>query len=233
MKSRASAIGGVALLLALSAALAVPATASAVTAVQESGSIVRAISDPGEANHVRVDIDTGTGDATVEDSEGITVTPPCVLVLGEAHCPFLGGSRRFIVQSGDRGDTVSEGLTLIVFGALLDPPPYPIIFDLGRGNDTAIGGFGPDQISGGTGNDRMVGFDGDDRIFGGPGSDLLDKPLGALSSGLNGGRDSYWAGPGADTIRARDFTRDIRISCGSGRDNLRRDRFDPRPRRCP
>ncbi len=220
-------------LLALFAALAMPATAPAATAVQANGSTVRAISDPGEANHIRVDLDIDTAAATVEDSEGITVTPPCVLVMGSAQCPFFGGERRFIVQSGDRNDIVSEGLVLIVFGSLLDPQPSPVILDLGRGNDTATGGFGPDQISGGTGNDRMIGFDGPDKLFGGPGNDALDKPLGGPSTGLNAGRDSYWAGPGADRIRAKDFTRDIRISCGTGRDNLKRDRFDPNPSRCP
>lgn len=232
---RGSTISGV-VLVALLVALAIPDIAPAATAVRVTGNTVRASSDPGEANEINVDLDLpGGGVVVADDSEGVTVTPPCILSAGDAECPLGSVDTRVIVKAGNGNDTVTEGIFLVAFAPFLKSASAPpIVFDLGGGRDASQGGFGPDRIIGGTGNDLMIGLDGSDTLIGGPGNDFLDKPFGGGTLKSNLGRDRYLGGPGADKIRARDFTRDIQINCGPGRDKrLGKDRFDPKPVGCP
>ncbi len=221
-------------LLALAAAL--PTSAPAATNVSINGNVLRAISDPGENNEIQIDLDLNSSDFLVEDgTEGVNVAAPCVLVASHAECPLGGGNEpRIIARSGDGRDTIVEGLLLILVEPLFDAEGSPpVLFKLGPGNDLGQTGLGASRILGGPGNDRMFGLDGRDTLIGGTGNDVLDRQGTGASSEPNGGRDRYLGGPGADKIRARDFARDLRISCGPGRDRLSRDRFDPRPSGCP
>jgi CSLREA domain-containing protein len=69
------------------------------------------------------------------------------------------------------------------------------------------GSAGSDKISGKGGRDKLLGRGGDDCLIGGK------------------GRDKHSGGAGADTIRAKDKTRDI-IRCGAGRDVVFADKVD-------
>jgi len=69
------------------------------------------------------------------------------------------------------------------------------------------GTAGSDKISGKGGRDKLLGRGGDDCLQGGK------------------GRDKHSGGAGADTIRAKDKTRDI-IRCGAGRDVVFADKVD-------
>ena len=163
-------------LVALAAAL--PSSAPAATNVSINGNVLRAISDPGENNEIQIDLDVSGSDFLVEDgTEGVNVAAPCVLVASHAECPLGGGNEpRIISRSGDRRDTITEGLFLILLEPLFDAEGFPpILFKLGPGNDLGQTGLGASRILGGTGNDRMFGLDGRDILNGGPGNDVLDR----------------------------------------------------------
>jgi Ca2+-binding RTX toxin-like protein len=222
------------LLVLLAAAL--PASAMAATHVSVNNNIVRAVSDQGENNQVIVDFNIDNGHIVVEDDVGgVAAVPPCAPVGSGVECP-LGGANHagVVVRPGDGRDLVGEGLLMALVEPFLNAQGFdPILEKLGPGNDRGQAGLGAGRIIGGPGNDRIVGFGGRDTLIGGPGNDVLDRQGTGSTIEPNEGRDRYLAGPGADKIRARDFTRDLRISCGPGRDVLSRDRFDPRPSGCP
>jgi Ca2+-binding RTX toxin-like protein len=92
------------------------------------------------------------------------------------------------------------------------------------------GGLGRDDLAGSPDTDWLQNRD---HLFGGKGSDELFAKGG--NDVLAGGRghDELEAGPGKDRLRARDGTRDKEISCGRGRDRLKRDGKDPHGTRCP
>ena len=233
---RGVAVSRVALAALVALAAALPSSAAAITQVSTNGNVVRAVSDSGEANEIQVDLDVNNGHILVEDgTQGVAVGAPCVIVMTHAECPLgIGNTARIIVRSGDGRDTIDEGLLLVLVEPLLDAEGFrPILLKLGPGNDRGQAGLGAGRIIGGPGNDRLVGFGGPDTLIGGAGNDVLDRQGTGDSVEPNDGRDRYFGGPGADKIRARDFTRDLRISCGPGRDTLSRDRFDPRPSGCP
>jgi len=212
----------------LAAAMVLPAAAGASTTVSLTGKTIRATSDPGEKNKITLELDLGIGAFTVDDPLGVVATSPCTQVsLTEAACAIT--AHRIIVNTGDGKDQIGEGIQLVLFSRLISDPANPFIFNGGPGNDTVTGGMGGEKLIGGPGNDVIVGFDGNDILDGGPGADRLD----AFKGALNLGRDHYFGGPGPDRINARDFTKDLSIDCGSGHDKLTRDRFDPRPKRCP
>ncbi len=234
MRGAAVSWGTLVALLALAAAL--PATAAAVTHVSVNSNTVRAVSDPNERNEIRIDFDINSSHILVEDGvEGVAVAPPCVIAVSHADCPLGGGGAvRIIARSGNGRDTIEEGLLLALIEPVFAAEGFPpTLFDLGPGNDFGQTGLGAGRIIGGPGNDRMIGLEGPDTLIGGPGNDVLDRQASEGTLEFSGGRDRYLGGPGADKIRARDFTRDLRIDCGRGRDRLSRDRFDPRPSRCP
>ncbi len=224
-----------ALAAAALASAALPSAATAATNVSVTANVIRAVSDPGESNQVVVEFDVDSNEVHVFDLlHGITVAAPCVDTGFEADCPLsIGDPARIIVRAGDGRDNVAEGSLLALVEPYLETQGLkPILEKLGPGDDRGQAGLGSGRIVGGPGNDRMTGLDGSDTLIGGPGNDVLDRQLTGSTVEANTGRDRYFAGPGADKIRARDFTRDLRISCGPGRDVLSRDRFDPRPSGC-
>ena len=76
--------------------------------------------------------------------------------------------------------------------------------DGGSGNDTLLGGDGPELLVGGNGKDVLTGGAGDDRLFGKNGVDSLDGGLDddVLSGG--NGRDILTGGFGADIFIGKD-----------------------------
>jgi hypothetical protein len=109
----------------------------------------------------------------------------------------------------------------------------PVDADLGQGDDFAHTSLLADVVKGGGGVDQLEPGPGDDFVDGGAGDDLLRGGFRRdVGTGRSDGRDTLLGGDGKDKVLAKDFTKDKRIDCGAGRDALRRDRFDPRPKRC-
>jgi hypothetical protein len=83
---------------------------------------------------------------------------------------------------------------------LMDSRTYSgrMVFRALDGNDTFLGGAGPDYVDGGTGNDSLT-----------PG----------------GGSDAVHGGEGNDTVNVRDGVADV-VDCGGGTDSVTADRSD-------
>jgi hypothetical protein len=223
-------MNGTAALVAAVAALAFPAPASAFTGVRQIGETIRVTSDSGENNVVFLELADTLDGITVEDGRGIISTPPCTNVNPfKAFCG-ISEPAAVEVELNDGNDVFVPGLRILGVSVLNLKPPRTRISG-GPGRDRLFGLLGSDTLIGGPGRDRLYGLYGSDTMSGGSGDDLLEGG-GSLLDGTNG-RDGFFGGPGADKVRARDSTRDLRIDCGPGRDKLSRDRFDPKPRRCP
>ncbi len=69
------------------------------------------------------------------------------------------------------------------------------------GDDTLLAGAGTDYLFGGTGSDDLRGEDGNDQLFGGAGNDTLNAGLGADTLVGGAGDDSLDGGLGIDTAR--------------------------------
>jgi len=93
----------------------------------------------------------------------------------------------------------------------------------GAGNDRLESEKGSDVADGGAGNDSVVGGDGHDLLGGGSGNDTLEG---------SAGTDTFLGGADADVVNSADGTRDLLISCGSGKDTARIDARDPRAHDC-
>ncbi len=91
-----------------------------------------------------------------------------------------------------------------------------------EGRDFVSGGSNNDVLVGGAGNDSLRGDAGNDRVYGNAGNDAVDPGQGT---------DLVSTGPGNDKVDAADGRRD-RISCGTGRDQVRADRVDRVSRNC-
>lgn len=86
------------------------------------------------------------------------------------------------------------------------------------GNDTSRGGLDNDRLSGGSGNDKLDGNAGSDRIYGLAGRDILQSGY---------GRGFVSGGSGNDALNIAVATPyRQRASCGSGRDTVRKQRYD-------
>lgn len=93
------------------------------------------------------------------------------------------------------------------------------------GDDVLLGLGGSDCLSGGAGADSLDGGPGNDLLRGGAGPDELKGGTGADE--LSGGRGTniYDAGPGRDSVRAKNRVRE-RVRCGPGHDEALVDHFD-------
>lgn len=151
-------------------------------------------------------------------------------------------------QTGNQLDTVAGDFEAVIGGS------GPDVIRGDRSNETLIGGDGHDVLVGDRGNDTLIGLLGDDILDGDSGNDLLRAALGNDVLLGDDGHDRLAAGPGndflfggfgsdvlkgksgIDRLRAKDGTRDVKISCGPGknsRESAKRDkRLDPRPRSC-
>lgn len=101
--------------------------------------------------------------------------------------------------------------------SLLAPRPGEVVH-LGPGDDTFMGGRGPDTIFGQAGDDTIDGAQGADVLHGGAGDDVLYGGRGKthLYGGLgddqllgDGHRNNYWAGKGADGVFLEVGSKDV------------------------
>jgi Ca2+-binding RTX toxin-like protein len=191
---------------ALFAAALVPQPAAG-SVLSTSGTTVYYQGDQGEQNDVVVGTTALLGQPlytfTDNDANPIAIGPGlCALVNGVGMCP-LGALTAVVVDVRDRNDTAQVATA---GGAGLGPPPLPTTLIGGDGNDELMGGGAMDTLKGGNGRDSLRG---------------------------RGGVDLYKGGRGSDTLQTLDGARDIAVLCGEGgRDLLRADKLDPRPRRC-
>lgn len=220
-------------------------------------------------------------------------------------CPGEAGLSLIVVSGGSGNDDILINPSV--------PAAVSVKMTGNSGDDTLIGGAGPDVIEAGeptngpeSGNDRLIGNggsdtlytdNGPDQLFGGPGSDLLvgsyfacqghllnggagqdtvnyDRTHGAGvrvqlggtggpagcgtpdqiisdeslegsegddvligDAGPNGfmghkGADTFLGKGGGDYIDAAEGDRDRRIDCGPGKDEVFRDKIDPRAINC-
>jgi Ca2+-binding RTX toxin-like protein len=74
-----------------------------------------------------------------------------------------------------------------------------------QGNDTLVGGSGPDTLNGDAGNDNLIGGLGDEILNGGDGNDAVDGNQGADVAVLGAGDDRFtWdAGDGSDVVEGQ------------------------------
>jgi Ca2+-binding RTX toxin-like protein len=174
---------------------------------------------PARANGVNVTIGSGNAnDGGPEDQTGAqrdTVHSDVEVVFGTELGDVLVGDHSSETLIGLGGDD-------FIFG--------------NSGRDTLLGYNGNDLLTGRSGNDLLRGGPGFDRLFGKSGSDrLAGGPDGDLLRG-GSGRDVMKGKTGIDRINARDGRRDVKISCGPGknkREGAKRDkRKDPRPKSC-
>ena len=97
-----------------------------------------------------------------------------------------------------------------------------IIISSGAGDDSIIGGYFADEISGNGGNDFINGFDGNDRLWGGEGHDTLLGGVGDDTIDGGTGADEIYGGDGNDQITSNET--DVLLSGGQGIDTLVLDR---------
>jgi Ca2+-binding RTX toxin-like protein len=196
-------------------ALAVPASASAITVTNEGGELVYRAgagetlstlvssterTDYGERTSTRylvfgeagsgtIQIDAATGCIRSDDFYGHGVA-----------CPFDPAAR--VRLEGGAGN---DSLSLYDASAVPDTMSFTLVG--GAGNDTlkdTYNGNGGRTFDAGPGNDKVTAYGGDDVIFGGDGDDILEG--GAGNDRISGGAgndqlsgDGYDA-PGADVI---------------------------------
>jgi Ca2+-binding RTX toxin-like protein len=167
---------------------------------------------------VAVTVGGGNDDGNGDDQRGNdrdSVHGDVEVVLGGQGSDFLVGDGSSETLAGGDGDDVLIGQ----HGA------DSLLGD--AGSDFMLGGDGPDSLRGWIGADRMHGDNGNDLLAGGPDDDVLKGGF---------GHDRLRGKGGADRLLARDGTRDLKISCGTGPnglENAKRDkRLDPRPKSC-
>jgi hypothetical protein len=172
-----------------------------------SGTSVFYQGDPGEKNDVLVGTGSLLGQSvyTFTDNDAVPMnigTGMCAVVNRVGMCPQVGLSA-IVVDTRDLDDTVQVATA---GGSGLGPPAIPATLIGGDGNDTLMGGNAMDTLKGNNGRDSLRG---------------------RLAA------DWYKGGRGSDTLQTLDGIRDGLIVCGEGgRDLLRADKLDPRPRRC-
>lgn len=146
------------------------------------------------------------------------------VLTGSAGGDIVDGGRGNDRLSGKGGDDCLTG------GADFQPDIDSVIHPPKPDRDRLYGGRGDDYLDGGGDRDLLVGGPGDDQLYGGSGRDVL---LGGSGNDLLIGyddlgdpsRDRYDAGPGDDTIDARDYARN-RVDCGPGHDRALVDPID-------
>lgn len=204
MRSRSllDVLAVVALAIALSARPAAAATAQLEVVQSESGPLAQLTYSAarGEANRVRVDLESADGVPTAYllRDPGITPGAGCSATASPTtvRCPLPSGTAATgpLLELSDRNDR-----------AVIEPSvPH---------NATVLGGSGRDSISA---SGRLVGGPDNDRLEGGDTSDLIET---------GPGEDSVSSGAGDDRIRARDTSSD-QLDCGEGRDTALLDGFD-------
>ncbi|HEY8763491.1 MAG TPA: hypothetical protein VIM18_04845 [Solirubrobacteraceae bacterium] len=165
---------GQAVLFAVAASLLGAAPVASAATLNHGGTTLDYEADSGEANNLVLSYDgstwtfTDTVPITLADDDGTCRQ----LTAQSVSCPAFkpNGIDGPSVFLGDGNDSFSYA------GA--SPTGYPLLIDLGTGNNTASGSPGNDRISGGPGNDTIRGNGGNDQLTGNGGSDVLDGGTG-------------------------------------------------------
>ncbi len=190
----------------IGASLVCAASAQAGVLTSANGTLTY-IANQGERNDVLVstNLRLGVSVYTVKDLDANPIS------IGGGMCDLINGI----------GECRTDGV-----GA--------IIIDVRDGDDTAqiatagAGGLGPPTIL-----STLIGGDGVDTLMGGFGPDILKGNNGRDSLRGRQGPDVYKGGRGSDTLQTLDGVHDTFISCGNGgRDLLRADKIDPKPKSC-
>jgi Ca2+-binding RTX toxin-like protein len=202
--------------IALTAAVIAASLASAGGAqaaeLTSAGPGISYIADQGERNDVVVSTNVvllaPVFTFTDADANPIRIgpagapSPLCSVSNGVGMCRADGITSMYI-DVRDRDDTAQISTA---GGGGLSPPLILSTLVGGNGVDTLMGGFGPEIIKGNNGRDSLRGRQG---------------------------LDVYKGGRGSDTLQTLDGLHDTFISCGEGgRDLLRADKIDPRPKSC-
>jgi Ca2+-binding RTX toxin-like protein len=179
------------LALALAAAFALPAVASAAPTLVEDSCGTGCIqatytAEPGNADNITI---------TNSDQPGFPNGSVTFLAVGDAAItPWLVPAActvsRLNVEETSRTITCSRNYAAITF-KLRDKndvltnvdEPAPITVYSGPGNDDVSGGPSTDTLRGGLGDDRLTGNGGEDSFDGGPGNDTLDMRDGIVEAG--------------------------------------------------
>jgi hypothetical protein len=217
---------------ALLVALALPASADAITVGVRDGTL-GVIAAPGETNDVGVQQDGS--DYIVEDNgQATTLGPGCApeLINNLVHGARCSGANKIVVSLGDRDDNLrpigplaapvdysgGPGTDLVIY---VGDPVVPLTLSTdGIANDGRDGrdNIGPDvehlfgrgladTLTLGPAGGTITGFDGNDTLRGGPGNDLIEAAQ-VEDVGLNSGdfypqgKDTVTCGAGKDTVYA-------------------------------
>jgi hypothetical protein len=193
-----------ALLVAVLAAAALPATAQAHSVVRVGGSALNYLSvDATSLNTLtgrmagrRIELRDRTVDGGIDPGpcDPGEITPDANAWIVEVLCPRRRISR-LSVDLGEREDSATIDL------------PLPV---------TVLGGPGSDTLRLGGSADRLQGDEGNDDVAAGGGNDVVDGGLGF---------DRLEGGDGDDELRSADGLTD-RVACGPGRDRVAADTVD-------
>jgi Ca2+-binding RTX toxin-like protein len=140
---------------------------------------------------------------------------------------FASGDVAKIVVDTKRGNDLVEILSSI--GGVIE---RPVTVWTHAGNDTIVGGDGPERLNAGDDNDIVSGGGGRDTIYGGPGpgadfirggggSDVINGEDGADTIRGDAGNDHVYGGANADNLRGN--AGDDVIRGGGGNDYLNGD----------
>jgi Ca2+-binding RTX toxin-like protein len=177
-------------ILALVAALALAAGASAAT-LTDSGGVLTFTAGAGAADTTSIE---AMGSAIRFSGSGETVSASGCTVVTAGSVFDCSGVTRVVVDLGDRDDSftsdVASAISLTVQGGdgndfLQGADSTGDTIDGGNGNDVVLGLDGADTLTGGAGDDDVEGGVGNDVIDGGAGDDDVDGGAGA--DDLHGG----------------------------------------------
>jgi RTX calcium-binding nonapeptide repeat (4 copies) len=196
---------GLAVALALGAALALPAPSLATTV---SRVLVEGFSGPA----VTISDGTGVTDGlSVSGSQTTTVRVSSVSRTG-AGSPITAGSGCSQTSATVVTCPAATFLLATLAGgadSLTDATNLTVSLNGGASNDRLFAGSGGGTINGSTGDDRLGGGPGADTERGGDGNDRVG---GGTS---DTGRDTLEGGAGFDRLDAADGVSDAKIDCGS------------------
>jgi hypothetical protein len=183
--------------LAVFAALAAAAPASATTGVAVGDNALQIADATGDDN--ALDIGPGVLGYDVQDDHARLAAGTGCLQVGVHRVACAGMILKLSVAAGNGDDIV-----------LLHDVTVPAAIDAGAGDDLVDGGGADDQLDGGSGDDTVLGEGGDDAVSGAAGGDLLEGAAGA---------DAIAGGPGADILQGQAGNQDV-LSGGDGPDLL-------------
>jgi Ca2+-binding RTX toxin-like protein len=181
------------------------------------------VSFEGALNPISADLrtvgaqDTGDGNDTFENAEGLSGSPNDDVLVGAAGADTLegaGGDDQLMDEGGADHYDGGGGTDAVLYIAA----STPVTADLAAGSASTGGAddilAGIEGVTGGSAADTLRGSPGADRLVGGAGNDTLDP---------RGGTDTVDGGTGADSLALRDGAADAAV-CGDGIDSVVADR---------